>query len=64
MSNYQNTSVQEIRHQLKIAQALAKSHLSFVVVPVKTRAAYDANCMIAIGHLEDIAAIADAEGRS
>lgn len=59
MSDYQNTSLPEIRHQLTIAQALAKSHISFVVVPVKTRAQYEAVCMTAIGRLEDIAQLSE-----
>lgn len=41
MSNYHAASLPELRNQMEIAQTLGKAHISFVVIPCKSREGFD-----------------------
>jgi hypothetical protein len=54
----QACTLPQLRHQLDVAQALAKSRVAFVVIPVTTSEGFEALCREQIGRLEAIAAAA------
>lgn len=59
---YEAATLPEIRTQLEIAQMLAKSHVSFVVVPVRTRPGFDLLISHQRERLEAIAQAAEKGG--
>lgn len=54
-------SVADLRHQMEVAQTLAKSHISFVVIPVATRSGFELLCRHQADRLEALAQIAEEE---
>lgn len=56
---FEAATLAELRNQLKIATTLAKSHVSFVVIPVATRKGFELLCHHQGERLEALAQIAE-----